>query len=419
MKIFIFDFENGFDKKLIEDFQLKSRFPLLDWSVFFPMNLCDTVDDPSTADYIICPYNISVAINNLTLYWLLRLFNDCDIFHKYYWKFIFIFEDDNSWRIPMGGTWLRYSIDKQLSSSESISVPYLLKKQAFERTENCSLSANFVGALHTHPIRNKLAEYLSDKNYFKKVLLIFRKEFYYHPELEEAEKRKRKYQLNEAIKKSFITFCPRGTGMNTVRFFEAMSFGRIPILISEHCDLPFKEDINYDEFSFNVSYGEFDIINEILDTGSKELKKMCQISHKIHEEYFSITNYPRKLVHYLQKRKDLIYESRKRDDIFHCKLEIDHVYNYCLDYIIKYQKDNEIVNVFTMASDLIKMTTGVREKKILKHILNNISVINTNTTYENNLKKYINAEYEIELLQNENYNKMIDLYFEKALKRCE
>ena len=418
MKIYIFNFEECFDKKLIQHFQLNTRFPLFDWNFYLAMDLCETVRDPSSADYILFPGDLTHGINNLTMFNLLKLFYNCQLFHKYYWKFIFIFNEDDTWRIPMGGTWLRVSIDKQLSSSESISIPYLVKKQAFQRTDNCSLPANFVGALHTHPIRYKLAEYLSDKNYFTKVLLILRKEFYYHPELGTPEKEKRKYQLNEAIKKSFITFCPRGTAMNSVRFFEAMSFGRIPILISEHCDLPFKEDINYDEFSFNLSYSGFDNISEILDSGSEKLKKMCKIAHKIHEEYFSHANFPRKLVNYLKRKKEQIYESRKRDDIFHCKPEIDHVYNYCLDYLIKHQKANEVVNVFTLTSDLMKITTDARKKKALKCILDNIAVTNTNITYENNLRKYIFTEYGIELSPDVDFNKMIDLYFEKTIKRC-
>ena len=144
---------------------------------------------------------------------------------------------------------------------------------------------------------------------------------------------------------------------------------------------------------------------------------MCKIAHKIHQEYFSLTNYPRKLVDYLQRKKEQIYESRKREDIFHCKLEIDHIYNYCLDYLIKHQKDNEVVNVYTMATNLMKMTTDAREKESVKNILDNISVTNTNTTYENNLRKYIFTEYGIELSTEIEFNKMIDLYFEKTFKR--
>jgi len=135
MKIFIFNFEDNFDKKLIQHFQLKSHFPLLDWNVYFPKDLCEIVRDPSSADYIIFSGNLPCAINNLSLFNLLVLFYNCELFHKYYWKFIFIYNDDNTWRIPMGGTWLRVSIDKQLSSSESISIPYLLKKQVFQRED--------------------------------------------------------------------------------------------------------------------------------------------------------------------------------------------------------------------------------------------------------------------------------------------
>jgi hypothetical protein len=65
----------------------------------------------------------------------------------------------------------------------------------------------------------------------------------------------------------------------------------------------------------------------------------------------------------------------------------------------------------------MKMTTDAREKESVKYILDNISVTNTNTTYENNLRKYIFTEYGIELSTEIEFNKMIDLYFEKTFKR--
>jgi len=43
------------------------------------------------------------------------------------------------------------------------------------------------------------------------------------------------------------TFCMRGMGNFSVRFYETLAMGRIPVLIDTDCRLPFSESINWDE----------------------------------------------------------------------------------------------------------------------------------------------------------------------------
>jgi hypothetical protein len=56
-----------------------------------------------------------------------------------------------------------------------------------------------------------------------------------------------------------ITFCSRGNGNFSYRFYEALSFGRIPLLIDTDCELPFERRgaINWDDYIIRISEEEF------------------------------------------------------------------------------------------------------------------------------------------------------------------
>jgi hypothetical protein len=64
----------------------------------------------------------------------------------------------------------------------------------------------------------------------------------------------------ENIKNSDFTLAPKGDGNFSVRFFESLSLGRIPLLIDTETILPLECEINYDEFILRVNYRELDTI---------------------------------------------------------------------------------------------------------------------------------------------------------------
>ena len=103
MKIFIFEPEKYFDKQLVRHIDLKACFQNLEHEEYFSKELCDVVQNPESADFIIFPYDLTRPIMDLGLFGLLGLFDVCNIFQKYYWKFIFIYKEDLSWKIPNGG----------------------------------------------------------------------------------------------------------------------------------------------------------------------------------------------------------------------------------------------------------------------------------------------------------------------------
>jgi hypothetical protein len=59
----------------------------------------------------------------------------------------------------------------------------------------------------------------------------------------------------EAIRASRFVLCPRGRALNSRRFFEALSHGRVPILYADAAKLPLEGRIPWDEFTVRVPEG--------------------------------------------------------------------------------------------------------------------------------------------------------------------
>lgn len=58
----------------------------------------------------------------------------------------------------------------------------------------------------------------------------------------------------ESILHSDFVLAPRGNANASIRFFEALSLGRIPVLIDTDCILPFADKIKYEDFVVVVPY---------------------------------------------------------------------------------------------------------------------------------------------------------------------
>lgn len=64
-------------------------------------------------------------------------------------------------------------------------------------------------------------------------------------------KQARAEYIENMVGSDFI-LCVKGDGNFSVRFFEALSLGRIPLLVDTDCPLPLEDLINYDEFLVKV-----------------------------------------------------------------------------------------------------------------------------------------------------------------------
>lgn len=80
----------------------------------------------------------------------------------------------------------------------------------------------------------------------------------FHGHLDPELRAVRRQRYLEVVSTSLTALCPRGDGMNSIRFFETLSMGRIPVLIADGCLLPFASQIPYDRFVIRIAEGEVD-----------------------------------------------------------------------------------------------------------------------------------------------------------------
>jgi len=94
---------------------------------------------------------------------------------------------------------------------------------------------------------------------------------------------------NDSLRMSYIehldntkfVLCPRGRGLNSIRFFEALRMGRIPVLISDDTKLPMEDRIDYSRFmvrmpenDISYEYIHYWICSHDLADASKEARKV-------------------------------------------------------------------------------------------------------------------------------------------------
>lgn len=94
---------------------------------------------------------------------------------------------------------------------------------------------------------------------------------------ETEETKKRTSYYNETLLKSRFTLCPSGSGPNSIRFWESLATGSIPVLLSDTLDLP--ENIDWQNTIVMVKGKDVDnvenILNDISEEREKQMRKNC------------------------------------------------------------------------------------------------------------------------------------------------
>jgi hypothetical protein len=92
------------------------------------------------------------------------------------------------------------------------------------------------------------------------------------------------------MKYSEFSFCPRGTGNFSTRFYEALHNGRIPVLIDTDTVLPFEKHIDYSKicvFSSSIDNVVDDVIAFSKNNDLVQTQILCK---EIFNTYFHIDN---------------------------------------------------------------------------------------------------------------------------------
>lgn len=142
---------------------------------------------------------------------------------------------------------------------------------------------SFRGSFQTHSTRSMLKQVLKEREEDCEII----DTGCWHFEKENQIENSKKYI--QSLGETKIAICPRGTGPSTIRFWEAMASGCVPMLISDFLKMPLSLRVPWEHFILRVSERDVgNIFKKVPDEDN--LKRMSEISREIYYKYFSNEN---------------------------------------------------------------------------------------------------------------------------------
>jgi hypothetical protein len=156
-----------------------------------------------------------------------------------------------------------------------------IPQDLIQTTVTKDILCSFVGSLPPNPgLRKSLYTTLQNKpGYY------FSKPRWWTPEIS-------KDKFNEFItitQRSWFTLCPRGYGLQSFRFYEALQLGSIPIFVYNPEWFPFKDFIDWSTFCICVHEKNIQDIPNIINSFTSEQKVvLIKNGYKVYREFFTL-----------------------------------------------------------------------------------------------------------------------------------
>ena len=214
-----------------------------------------------------------------------RIEQNCKNALKYNKKVVTFYNDDDAetYNLPNNLVLLRTSLYKSKQLPNEKSLPTLIPDQfpsyidLPDKAENKTIVfCGFVG-------NNRLEIIEKIKSTYENTNLIYNSMFW--PQTNSKHKTKTLF-YNNLLSGSFA-LCIRGLGNFSYRFYEALSFGRIPVLINTDCVLPFENTIEWSKHIISVNENQIHLLPDLISG--------CNISpasnRKLWQTFFSAEGY--------------------------------------------------------------------------------------------------------------------------------
>ena len=109
---------------------------------------------------------------------------------------------------------------------------------------------------------------------------------------DEALKRQSRVEYIDNMLASDYILCPRGDENYSIRFYETLSCGRIPVFINTDCVLPYENIINWKDYCIWVEQDDIANINDIINDfhnslSEEEFIQKQKDCHKLWNDYLS------------------------------------------------------------------------------------------------------------------------------------
>jgi hypothetical protein len=251
----------------------------------------EVVADPAAADFIVLP----VLLNNVGAShqaepdYLYSYLPRLPYYREFEEKHVFFLLDVDTWApLFTKAVQFRHSVHRRFPDLNALAYPYYPDHVPGPPTyDGLSCHTFFSGFLGSWKGRIELLKALSQVRGLNCVVRGIN-QFHLHQPAEERA-RNRQFFL-ESMHRTLTVCCPRGAGLNSIRFFETLGYGRIPILISDDVVLPLEYQVNYDRFVLRVPEGQMANIGVLLhDWMDKippgEMAQKCAAARQAWDDY--------------------------------------------------------------------------------------------------------------------------------------
>ena len=267
----------------------------------------ELVNDPGRADFIVFPFGLHSLIYRCGLHGsrfpandpegnarVLSFLTGLPFYREAEEKHVFFTGHD--WDGPRGVQCVvvNESVAKTDENPNRICAPHWVEDIAGGRLRpQIRRHTSFVGNMRSHASRRVLLEGLRshllaspDFSLFVDAMEIF------HEFLPREAAAERRDLFLRIMGESLTVLCPRGHGLNSIRFFEAMCLGRVPILISDGCALPLEDEIDWDSLILRIPEGEAGNAGPLLsewfaERGARRLEVQGLKNRMVWEQFFT------------------------------------------------------------------------------------------------------------------------------------
>lgn len=162
------------------------------------------------------------------------------------------------------------------------------KKPIIKKISERKILMSFIGDFSSHPTRGELIKLNNDSNIIVKPT----RNWFFYKSKEEQNGLKKIYV--ETLENSKLSLCPRGTGPSTLRLFESMSVGSVPIIFN---DLKLPKDLDELVYKFKIS----DIIKKdfLLEFQDYDIQERSEKIYNLYWEKYSNDNLYKSIINNL------------------------------------------------------------------------------------------------------------------------
>lgn len=185
----------------------------------------------------------------------------------------------------------------------------------FDETINRKYLFSFVGAydknVYMSTIRQKMLNIPKNNNH--NIHIKINDQWFYNKNVYDDktfDNTNKDIDFQKLLLNSKYSLCPSGTGCNSIRFFESLSYGSIPILLSDEIIL--SKIVKWSDFIIQINECEINKIYDILEQNEDRVETMSNDCIKTFLRYFDYDKFDKQIIWHIENKPEYFIEFKNQ-----------------------------------------------------------------------------------------------------------